>query len=151
MLATGACSCSSTVDAIASARSLSTPTSYFSNSQKTKNYKLSLEAARKEAEEEVERITYTRKKQAKPKITKRDSFPNHLPREEIEIAIPGEFQQRIDSRELVLKRHPYTETLKHIPAKLVVLRYKQPVLAFTENLEKEILVDAEANLGDKSR
>jgi hypothetical protein len=31
------------------------------------------------------------------------------------------------------------------------LRYKQPVLAFTENLEKEILVDAEANLGDKSR
>ena len=116
-----------------------------------KELQASLEAARKEAEEEVERITYTRKKQAKPKVTKRDSFPDHLPREEIEVAIPGEFQQRIDSGELVLKRHQYTETLKHIPAKLVVLRYKQPVLAFTENLEKEILVDAEANLGDKSR
>ena len=116
-----------------------------------KELQASLEAARKEAEEEVERITYTRKKQAKPKITKRDSFPDHLPREEIEVVIPGEFQQRIDSGELVLKRHQYTETLKHNPAKLVVLRYKQPVLAFTQNLEKEILVDAEANLGDKSR
>ena len=116
-----------------------------------KELQASLEAARKEAEEEVERITYTRKKQAKPKITKRDSFPDHLPREEIEVVIPGEFQQRIDSGELVLKRHQYTETLKHNPATLVVLRYKQPVLAFTQNLEKEILVDAEANLGDKSR
>ena len=115
-----------------------------------KELQASLEAARKEAEEEVERITYTRKKQAKPKITKRDSFPDHLPREEIEVVIPGEFQQRIDPGELVLKRHQYTETLKHIPAKLVVLRHKQPVLAFTQNLEKEILVDAEANLGDKS-
>ena len=43
-----------------------------------KELQASLEAARKEAEEEVERITYTRKKQAKPKITKRDSFPDHL-------------------------------------------------------------------------
>ena len=112
-----------------------------------KELQASQEAARKEAE----RITYTRKKQTEPKITKRDSFPDHLPRGEIEVVIPGEFQQRIDSRELVLKRRRYTDTLKHIPAKLVVLQYKQPVLAFTQNLEKEILVDAEANLGDKSR
>ena len=82
-----------------------------------KELQASLEAARKEAEEEVERITYTRKKQAKPKVTKRDSFPDHLPREEIEVAIPGEFQQRIDSGELCSQATPIHRNTQAYPSK----------------------------------
>jgi hypothetical protein len=82
-----------------------------------KELQASLEAARKEAEEEVERITYTRKKQAKPKLTKRDSFPDHLPREEIEVAIPGEFQQRIDSGELCSQATPIHRNTQAYPSK----------------------------------
>jgi transposase len=110
-----------------------------------------LEAAKKEAEAEVERITYTRKKQAVAKKPNHDKFPPHLPREIVEVEIPDAFQQRVDSGELIVKRYEVTETLKHIPSKLVVLQYKKPVLAYANDPERELNVEEEVNLGEKGR
>lgn len=110
-----------------------------------------LEAAKKEAEAEVERITYTRKKQAVAKKPNSDKFPPHLPREVVEVEIPEAFQQRVDSGELIVKRYEVTETLKHIPSKLVVLQYKKPVLAYANSPERELNVEEEVNLGEKGR
>lgn len=110
-----------------------------------------LEAAKKEAEAELERITYIRRKAKQEKKPASDKFPAHLPREVIEVVIPEAYQQRIDSGELVIKRYEITETLRSIPAKLVLLEYKKPILAYADNLEKELLVDGEANLGEKGR
>ncbi|XZE36180.1 hypothetical protein SH501x_001738 [Pirellulaceae bacterium SH501] len=94
-----------------------------------------LEAAKKEAEAEVERITYTRKKQAAAKKPSTDKFPPHLPREVVEVAIPEAFQQRVESGELIVVRYEISEALKHIPSKLVVLQYKKPVLAYANDLD----------------
>jgi hypothetical protein len=106
-----------------------------------------LEAAKNEAEAELERITYIRHKAKQEKKPASDKFPAHLPREVIEVPIPEAYQQRIDSRELVMKRYEITETLQSIPAKPVVHSYKKPILAYADKLEKELLVDGEANLG----
>ena len=110
-----------------------------------------LEAARKEAEAEIERITYTRKKQRKAKTLAAESFPADLPREEVEVAIPEPYQSRVQSGELFVKRYEFTETLKTIPAKLVVLRYKKPVLAYSQSPERELNVEEEGNLGEQGR
>jgi transposase len=110
-----------------------------------------LEAARKEAEAEIERITYTRKKQRKAKQLAAESFPADLPREEVEVAIPEPYQSRVQSGELFVKRYEFTETLKTIPAKLVVLRYKKPVLAYSQSPERELNVEEEGNLGEQGR
>jgi transposase len=110
-----------------------------------------LEAAKKEAEAEVERITYTRKKQAAAKKPSTDKFPPHLPREVVEVAIPEAFQQRVESGELIVVRYEISEALKHIPSKLVVLQYKKPVLAYANDLERELDVEEEGNLGEKGR
>jgi transposase len=110
-----------------------------------------LEAARKEAEQELEAISYNRKKARKPRQAPQDVFPAHLPREEVEVTIPQAFQDRIDSGELFIKNYHYSETLKHIPSKMIVLRYKMPVLAFVDNPEQTMLVESEANLGEKGR
>jgi transposase len=110
-----------------------------------------LEGARKEAEAEIERITYTRKKQRKAKPLAAESFPAELPREEVEVAIPEPYQSRVQSGELFVKRYEFTETLKTIPAKLVVLRYKKPVLAYSLSPERELSVEEEGNLGEQGR
>ena len=110
-----------------------------------------LETARKAAEAEVQRITYDRKKQPKDHKKPANTFPACLPREVIEVAIPQAYQLRIDSGELIVKRYEISEALKTIPAKLVVLQYKKPVLAYAANLEGELPVDGEANLGEKGR
>ena len=73
-----------------------------------------LEAAKKEAEAEIERITYTRKKPSSEKKPASDKFPPHLPRAVVEVAIPEAFQKRIDSGELIIKRYETTEALKQI-------------------------------------
>ena len=110
-----------------------------------------LEAAKKEAEAEIERITYTRKKPSCEKKPASDKFPAHLPREVDEVTIPEAFQKLVDSGELIIKRYETTEALKQIPASLVVIQYKKPVLAYANNPEKELKVEEEANLGEKGR
>ena len=52
---------------------------------------------------------------------------------------------------MILVRQAIRESLKFVPSKLVVVEYKEPVLAFAHSPEKEILVEGEANLGDKGR
>jgi transposase len=52
---------------------------------------------------------------------------------------------------LFLKNYQHSETLKQIPSKMVVLRYKMPVLAFVDNPEQTMLVESEANLREKGR
>lgn len=116
-----------------------------------KELQATLESAKKEAEQELEKITYTRAKVAKKRKAASDSFPAHLPREEVAVAIPPSFQRRIDSDELFIKRYSYQEALKVVPAKQIVLRYKRPVLAYTDAPERELLVEEEANLGEKGR
>ncbi len=119
--------------------------------QDDKELQAVLEAAKREAEEGLEKITYTRNKAAKERKPASDKFPEHLPREEVEVAIPDAFQARIDSGELYIKHYEYTESLKTIPAQVVVLRYKKPVLAYVNDPERELLVEEEVNLGEKGR
>jgi transposase len=116
-----------------------------------KELQAALEAARKEAEAEVERITYTRQKPIQGRKPASDKFPAHLPREVVDVAIPEAFQQRVDSGELIIKRYEVTEALQTIPSKLIVLQYKKPILAYAADPEKELAVDEEANLGEKGR
>ncbi len=116
-----------------------------------KELQAALEAARKEAEAEVVRITYERTNAKKERKPAADKFPAHLHREVIEVAIPEAYQQRVDSGELVIKRYEVTEALKTVPAKLIVLQYKKPILAYANDLTKELLVEEEANLGEKGR
>lgn len=119
--------------------------------EEDKELMAALEAAKQEAEAEIERIAYTRKKPVQDKKPSPDKFPAHLPREVVEVAIPEVFQQRVDSGELIIKRYEVTEALKSIPAKLVVLQYKKPILAYANHPEKEWIVEEEVNLGEKGR
>lgn len=116
-----------------------------------KELQAALEAAKKEAEQELEEITYTRTKAPKERKPAADKFPAHLPREEVAVAIPPAFQARIDSGELFIKHYEYSEALKTIPAQVVVLRYKKPVLAYVNDPERVLSVEEEANLGEKGR
>jgi transposase len=116
-----------------------------------KELQAALEAAKKEAEQELEKIAYTRSKAPKERKPAVEKFPAHLPREEVDVAIPSAFQARIDSGELFIKHYDYSESLKTIPAQVVVLRYKKPVLAYVDNPERELMVEEEANLGEKGR
>jgi transposase len=116
-----------------------------------KELQAALEAAKKEAEQEIIEITYKRTHNAKPRKVAPDTFPAHLPRETVEVAIPDDFKKRIESGEMILVRQAIRESLKFVPSKLVVVEHKEPVLAFAHSPEKEILVEGEANLGDKGR
>jgi transposase len=116
-----------------------------------KELQAALEAAKKEAEQEIIEITYKRTHKAKPRKVAPDTFPAHLPRETVEVAIPDDFKKRIESGEMILVRQAIRESLKFVPSKLVVVEHKEPVLAFAHSPEKEILVEGEANLGDKGR
>jgi len=116
-----------------------------------KELQAALEAAKKEAEQELEKISYTRKIASKERKPAADKFPAHFPRQEVAVAIPPAFQARIDSGELFIKHYDYSESLKTIPANVVVLRYKKPVLAYVNDPERELLVEEEANLGEKGR
>lgn len=116
-----------------------------------KELQANLEAAKKEAEAEIERITYDRKKPNKDRKKVADSFPAHLPREVVEVTIPESFQKRVDSGELIIKRYELSEALKTIPSKLIVLQYKKPILAYASDPNRELRVEEEANLGGKAR
>lgn len=116
-----------------------------------KELQAALEAAREEAEKQLETITYTREKNKKLRKPQAEGFPAHLPREEIEVAVPEDCRKRIENRELFIKSFRFTEALKYIPAKCIVLRYKMPVLAYVDQPEREMLVESEGNLGEKER
>ena len=116
-----------------------------------KELQAALEAAKKEAEQELEKIAYTRSKHPKERKPGADKFPAHFPREEVAVAIPPAFQARIDSGELFIKHYDYAEAIKTIAAQVIVLRYKKPVLAYVSAPERELIVEEEANLGEKGR
>ncbi len=116
-----------------------------------KELQAALESAKKDAEEELEALNDNPKIPPKKRKPASDKFPAHLPREDIEVAIPPAFQARIKSGELFVKYYEYTESLKTIPAQAVVLRYKRPVLAYVNDPERVLLVEEEANLGEKGR
>ena len=69
----------------------------------------------------------------------------------MEVAIPEAFQQSVESGELIVARYGISEALKQIPSKLVVLQYKKPVLAYANDLERELNVEEGGNLGEKGR
>jgi len=116
-----------------------------------KELQAALEAAKKEAEEAIAEITYIRKKAAKPRKVAQDTFPAHLPREIVEVEIPEDIKKRIKSGEMIVIRESIRESLKFVPPKLVVVEYREPVLAFANTPDQEIPVQGEANLGDKGR
>ena len=116
-----------------------------------KELQAALETAKREAEQELEEISYTRTKASKKRKPAAEKFPAHLPREEVAVTIPPAFQARIDSGELFIKHYDYSESLKTIPAQVVVLRYKRPVLAYVNDPERVLIVEEEANLGEKGR
>ena len=116
-----------------------------------KELQAALESAKKDAEEELEALNNNPNPKPKKRKPAPDKFPAHLPREDIEVAIPPAFQARIKSGELFVKHYEYTESLKTIPAQAIVLRYKRPVLAYVNDPERVLLVEGEANLGEKGR
>lgn len=114
-----------------------------------------LEAAKREAEQEVETITYTRSKQKKEAKPRSDSFPAHLRREETVKSLSEEDQKLADSgREVV--RQLIHEVLCYKRPELFVQAYFQLMLKEAqaenatesiENLRNEI----PAGLGEKGR
>lgn len=116
-----------------------------------KELQAALEAARKEAQEQLETITYQRLKARKERKATQTGFPAHLPREEVQVEIPADCQKRIEAGELFVKEYRFSEALKYVPAKTLVLRYKMPVLAYVAQPERELLVESEGNLGEKER
>ena len=116
-----------------------------------KELQTSLEAAKEEAEQEIEEINYTRTKKSKPRKVAQDTLPAHLPREIVQVDIPEEFKKRIKSDEMIVIRESILESFKYIPPKLVVVEYREPVLASANTTDQEIPVQGEANLGAKGR
>lgn len=93
-----------------------------------------LEAAKREAEEAVEKITYTRTVKKKQRV-RSDGFPAHLRREEIKVAIPQDKQLLLDEGKLVLVGYEPKEVLCHKSAEVYVTRYLEPVFALPETPE----------------
>jgi len=120
-----------------------------------KELQAALEAAKREAEQEVETITYTRSKQKKEAKPRSDSFPAHLRREETVKSLSDEDQKLADSgREVV--RQLIHEVLCYKRPELFVQAYFQLMLKESqaeiaketiENLRNEI----PAGLGEKGR
>lgn len=88
-----------------------------------------LEAAQQEAEREIERITYTRKKRREEAKQQCESFPAHYRREEIMVPIPSDKQQLIDEGKLLLLRYEPREVLCNRSAETYVKRFLEPVFA----------------------
>jgi hypothetical protein len=76
-----------------------------------------LEAAKREAEETLQKITYTRSLRKKAAKRRADEFPVSLRREEIKVAIPADKQQLIDEGKLILLRYEAREVMCYRPRK----------------------------------
>jgi len=111
-----------------------------------------LEAAKREAEQEIESITYTRikkKQEAKPRS---DSFPAHLRREEVTVSIPADKQQLIDEGKLILLGYEPKEVLCHKPSEVFVKRFLEPVFATIEAPETAaVREEMPAALGEQGK
>ena len=120
-----------------------------------KELQAALEAAKREAEQEVETITYTRSKQKKEAKPRSDSFPAHLRREETVKSLSDEDQKLADSGREVVRQLTH-EVLCYKRPELFVQAYFQLMLKEAqaeiaketiENLRNEI----PAGLGEKGR
>jgi len=96
-----------------------------------------LEAAKREAEEALQKITYTRVQRKKEAKRRSDEFPAHLRREEVAVAIPADKQQLIDAGKLILLRYEPKEVLCHQPSEIYVKRFMEPVFAVPQTPEIE--------------
>ena len=92
-----------------------------------KELQAALEAAKREAEEELEKITYTRTKRKKDPKPRSDSFPAHLRREEIVAPLSEADQQLADQGREVI-RQLIRESLGYIRPELYVKAYFQMLL-----------------------
>jgi hypothetical protein len=88
-----------------------------------------LEAAKRQSEQEIETITYTRAKRSKSQGTRDESFPAHLERVEILVEIPAQQQQLLEAGTLVLIGREPREVLVHEPARIYVKRFMEPIFA----------------------
>ena len=93
-----------------------------------------LEAAKREAEEAIQKITYTRVQRKEKAKLRSDAFPAHLRREEVAVAIPVDKQELIDAGKLILLRYEPKEVLCHQPSEIYVKRFMEPVFAVPEML-----------------
>ncbi len=120
-----------------------------------KELQAALEAAKREAEQEVETITYTRGKQKKVAKPRSDSFPAHLRREEIVKPLSDDDQKLADSGHEVF-RQLIQEVLCYKRPELFVQAYFQLMLkeAQAENTKETIeklRIEIPAGLGEKGR
>ncbi len=91
-----------------------------------------LEAAKREAEEALQKITYTRNARKKEPKLRSDEFPAHFRREEVKVAIPPDKQKLIDEGKLILLRYEAKEVMCYKPAEPYVKRFLEPVFATVE-------------------
>lgn len=97
-----------------------------------------LDAAKREAEESLEKITHIRTIRKSKSKRRSDEFPAHLRREEVVVAIPTDKQLLIDEGKLILLRYEPKEVLCHQPAEVYVKRFMEPVFAATGAPEVEV-------------
>ena len=108
-----------------------------------KELQAALEAAKREAEEELEKITYTRTKRKKDSKPRSDSFPAHLRREEIVAPLSEADQQLADQGREVI-RQLVRESLGYIRPEVYVIAYFQMLLK-----EEELVVGQEIAAGQE--
>jgi transposase len=111
-----------------------------------------LDAAKREAAQEIETITYTRTKRKQEAQHRDDSFPAHLRREEIQLPIPADKQQMIDQGQLLLVGYEPKEVLCHKPSEVYVKRFLEPVFAAPAAPETIVdRVEMPAALGEQGK
>ena len=125
-----------------------------------KELQAAFEAAKREAEQEVEKITYTRakqKKEANPSdlVKKADSFPAHLRREEIVKPLSEKDQSLVDSTRKVV-RQLIQEVLCYKKTELFVKAYYQEMLneeqaIITKKIIENLRAEIPAGLGEQGR
>ena len=120
-----------------------------------KELQAAFEAAKREAEQEVEKITYTRAKQKREAKPRTDSFPAHLRREEIVKPLSDKDQSLVDSARKVV-RQLIQEVLCYKKPELFVKAYYQEMLkeeqaGITKEIIENLRAEIPAGLGEQGR
>ncbi len=111
-----------------------------------------LEAAKREAEETLQKVTYIRSQRKKEANQRSEEFPAHLRREEVKVAIPTDKQKLIDEGKLILLRYEAREVMCYRPAEPFVKRFLEPVFAMVETPEIEAFrEEMPAALGEQGK
>ncbi len=111
-----------------------------------------LELAKRQAEEEIETITYTRTKKKEDAKPRSNSFPAHLRRVEIKVEISPLTQKLVDEGKLVLIGYEPSEVLCHVPPDTFVKRFLEPSLAKPEAPKVEVQREEKpAALGEQGK